>query len=330
MKFTGLKRLEKSNLSVKNLFLGGYDLFNHNLRTLSLFVTNRCNSKCKTCYIWKQKPKVDLPVKPIKKILDDPITKRSVIFLTGGEFFLHPEYEEILTLFENRKFNIFSNALCKEKLIKAVNEYEIQNLYLSWDGKPDTNKSIRGIDSYNSIIEVIDELKNKIQIIVNYTISPWNSFDDLIHVKSICEKNKVRLQLGIYSPIRFFNTNYKMNKIDENIIAISEEHYIKLYNDWFDKKISFPCNSLRIYGAVYPNGAVPLCPNKGIVLGNVNTHKLSDIWKSERSKNIRRKYYSCNDCWNSCNRKMEVELISLVRKKIPKYFLKSYQPLFEL
>lgn len=95
------------NLSLKNLFLWSYDLFNHNLRTLSLFVTNRLNSKCKTCFIGKQKPKVDLSVKTIKKILDYPPPRRRNFTLQGGEFFLHPKYKEILALFENRNLIFF-------------------------------------------------------------------------------------------------------------------------------------------------------------------------------------------------------------------------------
>src|SRR3989338_2151605 len=305
------------NLSIKNLFLWGYDLFNHNPRALSIFVTNRCNSKCKTCYIWKKKPKVDLPVETIKEILNDPITRRCDFTLQGGEFFLHPEYKEILTLFKNRKFNVFSNALCKEKLIEAVNKHKIQNLYLSLDGKLDTNKSIRGVNNYNQVIEIINKLKNKAAITVNHTISPWNTFEDLIHVKNLCEKNKVRLQLGIYSNFRFFNTQHKINKIDKRIVANISEEYIRKCNSWFDGKIHFPCNSLRIWGTIYPNGDVPLCPNKDIILGNINACKLSDIWKSEKSKNIRKKYYSCNGCWNPCSRRMEIELVSIAKNKIP-------------
>lgn len=316
------------NLNLKNLCVWSYDLSNHNLKTLALIVTNRCNSKCKTCYIWDQKPIVDLPVQIIKKILNDPITRRCEFTLQGGEFFLHPEYKEILTLFKNRKFNVFSNGMHKEKLIEAVNKYKIQSLFLSLDGKPDTYKSIRGVNNYYQVIEIIDNLKNKTSITVNYTLTPWNTFDDLVHVKSICEKNKIKLQLGIYSPLKFFNTIYKIKRIEENIVANSEEQYIKQYNNWLDKKISIPCNSLRIYCVVYPDGSVPLCTNKDMVLGNVNTQNLTDIWKSKKSKNIRKKYYSCNDCWNPCNRKMEIELVNLIRSKIPKYFLKSYQQLF--
>lgn len=322
--------INRYNLDIKNLFLWGYDLFNNNIRVLSLFVTNRCNSKCKTCYIWKQKPKVDLPVEIIKKILDDPTTKRCEFTLSGGEFFLHPNYEEILDLFENRKFNVFSNGLCKEKIIKAVNQYNIKNLYLSLNGNAVNNKLTRGVNNYSHVIQLINKLKNKVLITVNCTISPWSTFNDFIHVKKLCDKNNVKLQLGIYSSLKFLDTKYNINKIDERIGANISEEYIRKYNNWYDGKVSFPCNSLRIYCIVYPDGSVPLCPNKDIVLGNVNTYKLSKIWKSTKSRNIRSKYYSCNDCWNPCNRMMEIELVSLIRKKIPKYFLKSYRQLFEL
>ena len=56
----------------------GFKLINNNffpkhkkLSTIMLYATDRCNSQCKHCYIWKKTPKQHLPLEKIKEIIKE-------------------------------------------------------------------------------------------------------------------------------------------------------------------------------------------------------------------------------------------------------------------
>ena len=68
------------------------------LPTLMLYTTDTCNSRCQTCQIWQIKKHNYLSLESIRKILDSPLVRKSNIGLEGGEFILHPDYQEILAL----------------------------------------------------------------------------------------------------------------------------------------------------------------------------------------------------------------------------------------
>ena len=61
-----------------------YSLVRHNLLWITVFVTERCNSKCRTCGIWRKKNPVDISLKLIEDIINDT-TKKTYINITGGE-----------------------------------------------------------------------------------------------------------------------------------------------------------------------------------------------------------------------------------------------------
>ena len=194
----------------------GYNFFHNRLApgskrlsSLMLYATDRCDSGCKHCLIWAKRPTTVLPFDAIVGIMkSDCVHSSTVVGLEGGEFLLHPEADRILAWFSEHhpRFDLFSNCLQPERLIKAVRDHRPNRLYISLDGPPDTYLHMRGKNGYDSVLRVIRELKGGVPVFVMFTLSPYNDWDDLRHVAKVCQENGVFLRVGIYNNIPFFDT----------------------------------------------------------------------------------------------------------------------------
>jgi len=280
-------------------------------KEITLYVTNRCNSRCQNCNIWKLQPKIDLKVDIIKKLLSDKIVTRSTTFVfQGGEFILHPDYDKILRLFQKRKFTLLSNGILSNKIIEICKTFRVTNLILSLDGSPETNKKIRGIDSFGNILKIVDTLKkDNIAIGITYTVCPENNnIEDFSFVKNFCQQYGLSLNVVIYGTPFYFQVEKKTFLISNQIIEAVENKYQKKYlmifNNYFKYKI--PCLSIRKQTTIWPDGSVTLCQQKNIILGNLYKTNLSEIWNSPQSKRLRREYSKCNECWLACHRQFDI------------------------
>jgi MoaA/NifB/PqqE/SkfB family radical SAM enzyme len=179
------------------------------LSSLMLYATDRCDSGCKHCLIWAKRPTTVLPFETIVRIMESKcVHSTTMVGLEGGEFLLHPEAEKILGWFaqHHKNFDLFSNCLQPERLIRCVREYRPHRLYISLDGTRDTYLHMRGKDGYDGVLQVIRELKGVVPVFVMFTLSPYNDWDDLRHVARVCKENGVFLRVGIYNNIPFFDT----------------------------------------------------------------------------------------------------------------------------
>lgn len=306
------------------------------LSSLMLYATDRCDSGCKHCLIWAKRPTTVLPFETIVGIMGSKcIHPSTMVGLEGGEFLLHPEADKILEWFagNHRNFDLFSNCLQPERLIRVVREYRPHRLYISLDGDRDTYLHMRGKDGYERVLRVIREVKEVVPIFVMFTLSPYNDFDDLRHVARVCKENGVFLRVGIYDNIPFFDTiedapgsafgEYKNEEVltypkamelKENKRVVSEKmvvedytrlipeevreygenyDYVKLYQNWVTGKLRLGCHSIMDSAIVLPDGDVPVCQHLPTRLGNVNRGGLDEAFNSASSNKVQ-KYHSQN------------------------------------
>lgn len=187
------------------------------LSTLMIYGTDFCDSECKHCLIWAIRPVKHLPFKKIVEIINSKcVTKDTVVGLEGGEFLLHPEAYKILDwLTKNHpKFDLLSNCLKPDNVIRAVKKYPPRRLFLSLDGDKQTYKYMRGKDGYDSVLKVIEACKDIVPISAMFTLSPYNDFDDLDHVIQVCKKYDIDVRVGVYNDIDLFNTVHKAHETD--------------------------------------------------------------------------------------------------------------------
>jgi len=305
------------------------------LSTLMIYATDLCQSRCKHCLIWAKRPVVHLPMEKIVEIMQsDCISKSTNIGLEGGEFLLHPQAFDILQWFSrfHPAYDLLSNCLDPAKVIKAAKEYAPKRLFISLDGNRETYQFMRGKDGYDKVLRVIKELHQEQDISVMFTLSPYNSFDDLRHVMQVCSEYGTDLRIGIYNNISYFDTVetahtdaviasevpaataarleipadiiHSLQQFDENL------DFLQLYQYWQQGELKMPCYSIFDSLVVLPNGDVPICQNLDLKLGNVYNHTLDHIFNDAATNAVQKHHcHNCNGCWINFHRKYDITLL---------------------
>ena len=285
----------------------------NNVRNIILFATNRCCAKCKMCGIWEQRPKVDIP----PDVLEDNLFRcKSVsgatISLTGGEFVMHPKASEIVSLCREHdlNINITTNGILTDKIEKIVKKFEIRDVRVSLDGKPDTHNFIRGVNCYSNAIETIKRLKDFADVRINYTVCPWNSKEDFLHVLKISSQYGIKVGVVVYEDVKAFDTKFAQRAcydISDLIEDKEERDFFLYYFKWLNG-FRLPCLSIRNITLIMPNGDVLLCHCKNIILGNIHEQTFDEIWYSKKRKEIVKRFTTCNDCWGHCHRIIDLAI----------------------
>ena len=300
------------------------------ISTLMIYATDLCDSRCKHCLIWEKRPVKYLPKEIIFKLMQNKcISQNTSVGLEGGEFLLHPDSLEIMEWFvkNHPKFELLSNCLKPEKLIEAVKHATPSRLFISLDGTPETYLDMRGKDGYSKVISVIESLHTIVPISVMFCYSPWNNSEDLKHVAEVCKKYDVDLRVGIYSNIKFFDTEQPAYQETQDIqppeiLKEFEENYdyLVLYNEFRKGKLKLSCNSIADTCVVLPNGDVPVCLNLDTTLGNLFQNNLDEIYaKAETVATIHHHRFNCNACWINFHRKYDLILYRQLEKYFPKF-----------
>ncbi|MCX7913946.1 MAG: radical SAM protein [Thermodesulfovibrionales bacterium] len=122
------------------------------IRYLELQVTDKCNLRCKHCYIGKSHNH-ELPVEKIDKILEEFQEVQGLrVMITGGEPLMHSDFEivnELLTKYPIRKVLFTNGLLLRRSLLKKLNVDEIQ---FSIDGMKDGHEALRGKGTFERVI----------------------------------------------------------------------------------------------------------------------------------------------------------------------------------
>jgi MoaA/NifB/PqqE/SkfB family radical SAM enzyme len=137
--------------------------------TLILFVTKKCNSRCKHCFYWQEINSADFEMttdqyRKLAKSFNAPI---NTLLVSGGEPFLRKDLFEIIKAFhqenKTRKVNIDSNGLLTDEIPKVVENMLKAipvdlSVQISLDGFKDTYKKIRGVDGFEKAVSTVQKL----------------------------------------------------------------------------------------------------------------------------------------------------------------------------
>jgi MoaA/NifB/PqqE/SkfB family radical SAM enzyme len=195
---------------------------------LNFAVTYRCQSRCQSCNIWRQKPRQELRLDEI-----DEFARKNTHFrwlgLTGGEPFLRSDIIEVVDTFRQHSKGLYllampTNSLASEDMIASRIDHMFELgvpriiLTLSLDGYRRLNDRIRGVNG---------------------------SFDKVMGMaKRLREMQKVWKGLG-------FSFGYTMSKLNEGALEQTYQEVKKeipdvTYND-------FHVNMGQISGIYYDN-----------------------------------------------------------------------------
>jgi MoaA/NifB/PqqE/SkfB family radical SAM enzyme len=190
----GLKGVRLVSNDMKEMLLREKDYWTMRPRTATLFLTYRCNSRCKTCSFWKLDAKAEkkheIDLDGWKTVTDRLLTAGiDNVELFGGNVLLRKDIlVPLLHYMRDRGMRIHmpTNQIgMDESVIRAIYEC-VDWVYLSMDGFGDDLSEIRGIQSANELfsntLESLLELRRSEpgsgkpgqSIICNTTVSRFN------------------------------------------------------------------------------------------------------------------------------------------------------------
>jgi MoaA/NifB/PqqE/SkfB family radical SAM enzyme len=95
------------------------------------------------------------------------------------------------------------------------------------------------------------------------------------------------------------------------IIKEFKENYdfLVLYNEWRQNNLKMRCYSILDSLVILPNGDVPICQNLNLMIGNIFTNSLDEVFNSKPTQDLQKEYvHNCNQCWLNFHRKYDVVL----------------------
>jgi Fe-coproporphyrin III synthase len=127
------------------------------LPLVTLYLTERCNSRCVTCDYWRH-GRVDATLESVKAFLPDLSELHTrVVLLSGGEPLLNPEWEAIARLLRERDLGLWlltSGLSLAKHAARAAPLFDA--ITVSLDGtNPATYAAIRGLDAFDKVCEGI-------------------------------------------------------------------------------------------------------------------------------------------------------------------------------
>lgn len=281
-----------------------------NNELIQFYLTNICNSRCKTCQIWQNKCLQEIPVNKVLEIIHD-FPNADYVF-GGGEFTLYTQKHDLLNACDdmNVNYTVLSNAVNFKLLHEVLSSHNVKNLTMSCDGKH--HDGIRGkLGNLKNIEEILHIWRDKIpNIKLSYTLSKLNQNtidSDMAYFKSL-GFNKIYFCIA---------QNMDLLKADGDITADTDK--LKYFYDTYagmlyDKDqlllhdfingIHKKCDSINDVHTIYTNGDVVRCQSflSSDVLGNINDKSFKDILEST-NKDFRCPY---NDkCELVCQRRYD-------------------------
>lgn len=127
------------------------------LRYLELQVADRCNLKCRHCYIGKPGNR-ELTVEQVDRVLDEFEEMQGLrLLITGGEPLMHSRFDEIAARLPDHGFRkvLFSNGVLLDRA--ALKDLNVDEIQFSVDGLEGGHEILRGKGTYRKVLRSVEE-----------------------------------------------------------------------------------------------------------------------------------------------------------------------------
>lgn len=308
-------------------------LFSKKPAHLILHITNKCNLRCKTCFVdfEKAKNETDLSLNEIKNI--SKFTGKLLwLDLSGGEPFVRKDLADICLSFDSSMISIPTNGFnprqiyITTKKIAEKSPAEI-SISVSIDGFEKTNDEIRSKGYFNKSIETINLLKTikGVKVKVNTVLCDKN-YDELIPFMKFIKSLNVDFHSIVFLRGQARNLSYKLPpykkllKLRKPLFEMWEQYGygVKLFKSKIlqeyqrnmydaslkvinEKKQTPDCLAWKQHLVIYANGNVSFCEMLNPI-GNIRKANLQNILESDYSNKVKKsiKDKKCF-CHHNCN-----------------------------
>jgi MoaA/NifB/PqqE/SkfB family radical SAM enzyme len=306
---------------------------------LTLSITDKCNSKCLRCGIWKTKKKEEMSTEKIRKFFSTN-SYFNWIDITGGEIFLRDDLVEIFKIIKETQKKIYfihfpTNGILTEKIVAEVKNIIDLNfpkfiVSISLDGLPETNDRLRGVrGDWGLAVRTYEELRKlrskRFDCYLGMTLSLENcgEIEELyellkqripgferrdLHFNIAHESEHYYRNIGLIpgdlrKVVKTMNRYLKKRGPVLNPVGMIEGNYQKLAEKYiFTGKTPIRCRSGELSVFVDPQGDVYPCSMWNRKLGNLkeNNFSLLKILGKDRSFTDEIKKGKCSQCWTPC------------------------------
>jgi MoaA/NifB/PqqE/SkfB family radical SAM enzyme len=243
------------------------------LKSVNQLVTERCNSKCKMCGIWRVKTAGEMTPEEFDRLYSHPeFASVEDLCISGGEPTLRKDLldvtDKILAhLPKLRMLFLSTNGSDPSKAREFMERYSpaVEDIYIcpSIEGSREIHAKIRGVDTYSSVLETIKEVKgigaDNIHVVLSMTLTPENCNEDsLSHVRHVAEENGCTYS---FRPASRSDTFYKNGGCENLSLAPAQIDFVKKY--MFEHKISDPFLDM-LFSFLNDQGTIMGSREKGI------------------------------------------------------------------
>ena len=275
-------------------------------------ITNKCNLKCKHCYLGKLDG-FELPFEKANEIADTIINSNVMeVTISGGECLTYKGIEEIIKKFliNGIKVNVFTNAVLLKNVLDRIDSGILNTnallFYVSVDGLKSSHEQIRGKNTFDKTIENIKYAIEKGYPVVTNTVINKTNYCDIMDMIVLLKQMGVKdVQLSNLIVQGSADNSMKISlseqmALKEKINDLYKEHpefgYIyysevpdsdgvrKVYSLSNGKKDfigndNWKCTAGVARVTIDSNGKVYCCPFiKDSYLGDLNKENLSEVW----------------------------------------------------
>ena len=294
-----------------------------------LELTNRCNTKCRHCYIDQSLNDGELTLDDYKKLIDELATF-NVLYLTfsGGEILSRPDFFEIAEYARKKEFslNLFTNGT-------LINESNIDRIAALCPERIE-------MSIYGGTAESHD-----------YITKVPGSFDRMLHAITLLRERNIPVQLKatwmrvnwrekelIMKIVEDYDTSFRSGSMliycrdgdtKPTELLIPAEELQEMHREAFEKrpkeqqklpaepkivpeeqrKQTYPCGVAHTSINIDSRGNIYPCAALRIQLGNIKTDRIADIWKDApdllKMRTVTLDHLDdCRECalWSRCNR----------------------------
>lgn len=277
-----------------------------------IYITELCNSRCRTCNFWKNNNEIKLETKTWLGILNQ-IRNLGVLSLefVGGEPTLRADLPDLITRAKELGYvNILVSSnglLLSDSYIKELIACGVNGFHISLDGLRDTYNYVRGGDWFEKVVHAISSIAEAgipVLVLTNLTSQVINELEELVGL--------VHSMGGHWTVNIIENLKYGFVGVDLNELSISSANeiekavsilmrikerypsscelrnedilYIKNYLNDPSRERNVPCT--LGFRDIYldPRGNVYSACMSMKPVGNVLDTKLADIVRSQRMK----------------------------------------------
>src|SRR3989338_7966688 len=145
--------------------------------TVDLFLTYRCNLRCKMCGQWgvagtskdmsPEELKSELSLDEIYKIINDIKTFKPNVTLFGGEPLMYSNWEKVVSRIkqEGMRCNMITNGILLDKYANSIIALGVDEIIFSLDGPREVHDEVRGakgtFDRASRGLKLIRDIKRK-------------------------------------------------------------------------------------------------------------------------------------------------------------------------